>query len=50
MIPTSTCQVPDDLAGKLFALLDQLNDHDDVQRVYGNFEVSDAALEAYDQG
>ncbi|MFP4250055.1 MAG: YebC/PmpR family DNA-binding transcriptional regulator, partial [Armatimonadota bacterium] len=48
MIPTSTVQVPDELAGKLLGLLEDLDDHDDVQNVYSNFEISDEALAAYE--
>jgi len=48
MIPTNTLSVPDADAGKLLALLEELNDHDDVQQVYANFEISDEALEKYD--
>jgi len=48
MIPTSTVQVPDELAGKLLRLLEDLDDHDDVQNVYSNFEISDEALAAYE--
>lgn len=44
MIPTTTTPVPDDQAGKLFSLLEDLEDHDDVQKVYAAFEVSDEAL------
>jgi YebC/PmpR family DNA-binding regulatory protein len=48
MIPTSTVQVPDEVSGKLLGLLEDLDDHDDVQNVYSNFEISDAALAAYE--
>jgi len=48
MIPTSTTPVEDSEAGKLLSLLEELNDHDDVQKVYANFDISDEALEAYD--
>ena len=35
----------DDLAGeKLLKMIDLLNDNDDVQNVYANFEVSDALV------
>ena len=46
MVPTTTMRVPDDQAAKLLALLEELDDHDDVQKVYANFEVSDEFLEA----
>ncbi len=45
MIPTTTTQVPDDQAPKLLRLLDSLEEHEDVQHVYSNFEVSDAILD-----
>jgi len=35
----------DDVAGTLFKLLDQLEDLDDVQKVYANFEISDDVME-----
>ncbi len=46
MIPSTTTPVPDADAPKLLRLLDDLNDHDDVQQVFANFEISDEALEA----
>ncbi len=49
MIPASTVAVPDGEAGKLLGLLDTLEEHDDVQQVFGNFEISDEALEAHYQ-
>ncbi|MBC7288988.1 MAG: YebC/PmpR family DNA-binding transcriptional regulator [Armatimonadetes bacterium] len=45
MMPTTTTQVPDEEAPKLLRLLDMLEDHDDVQHVYSNFEVSDEILD-----
>jgi YebC/PmpR family DNA-binding regulatory protein len=47
MIPNMTVPVPDDEAGQLLGLLDALEEHDDVQQVFGNFELSDEALEAH---
>ena len=32
-------------AGTLFKLIDVLDDDDDVQAVWGNYEVSDAVME-----
>jgi transcriptional/translational regulatory protein YebC/TACO1 len=46
MLPTTTVPVSDANAPRLLKLLEELNDNDDVQQVYANFEVSDAALEA----
>ena len=47
MLPTTATPVSDADAPKLIKLLDALNDNDDVQTVYSNFEISDAALEAW---
>lgn len=48
MIPTSTVEVPDADAQKLLNLLEDLDEHDDVQRVYANFDISDEALAQYE--
>ncbi len=45
MVPKTTTPVPDDQANKVLRLLDELNDHDDVQHVFSNFEISDEILE-----
>jgi YebC/PmpR family DNA-binding regulatory protein len=45
MIPTTTKEVADDDAPKVLKLLDDINDNDDVQQVFANFEISDEALE-----
>ncbi|WP_322514330.1 YebC/PmpR family DNA-binding transcriptional regulator [Rhodopseudomonas palustris] len=42
--PQNTVAVDDETGEKLFKLMDHLNDHDDVQNVYANFEVSDALM------
>jgi YebC/PmpR family DNA-binding regulatory protein len=42
--PQNTVPVDDDKGEKLFKLMEMLNDHDDVQNVYANFEVSDALM------
>jgi YebC/PmpR family DNA-binding regulatory protein len=42
--PQSTVKVNDEQGEKLLRLLETLNDHDDVQNVYANFEVSDALM------
>jgi YebC/PmpR family DNA-binding regulatory protein len=42
--PQNTVAVDDETGEKLFKLMDLLNDHDDVQNVYANFEVSDALM------
>jgi YebC/PmpR family DNA-binding regulatory protein len=42
--PQNTVDVDDEAAEKLIRLVESLEDHDDVQNVFVNFEVSDAAL------
>lgn len=39
----------DEVAGKLLKLLDHLEDLDDVQKVYANFEISDEVMEKLSQ-
>ena len=43
--PQNTVAVDDEQGEKLLKLLDNLNDQDDVQNVYANFEVSDALVQ-----
>lgn len=43
--PKNTVAIDDDKGEKLINLLDALNEHDDVQNVYANFEVSDALVQ-----
>ena len=42
--PQNTVPVDDEQGEKVLKLIDALNDHDDVQNVYANFEVSDALV------
>jgi YebC/PmpR family DNA-binding regulatory protein len=42
--PHNTVPVDDETGEKLLKLIDLLNEHDDVQNVYANFEMSDALL------
>ena len=42
--PQNTIAVDDDTGEKLLKLMDLLNEHDDVQNVFANFEVSDALM------
>ncbi len=42
--PQNTIAVDDETGEKLLKLMDLLNEHDDVQHVYANFEVSDALM------
>jgi transcriptional/translational regulatory protein YebC/TACO1 len=43
--PQNTVPVNDEQGEKLFKLIETLNEHDDVQNVYANFEVSDALMQ-----
>ena len=47
MIPTSTISLDDKTAKQTLKLLDQLEDLDDVQKVYSNADFSDSVLEEY---
>jgi YebC/PmpR family DNA-binding regulatory protein len=42
--PQNTVAVDDEEGEKVLKLIDSLNEHDDVQNVYANFEVSDALV------
>ncbi|MGZ8391113.1 MAG: YebC/PmpR family DNA-binding transcriptional regulator [Rhodoplanes sp.] len=42
--PQNTVPVGDEEGERLLRLIETLNDHDDVQNVYANFEVSDALI------
>jgi YebC/PmpR family DNA-binding regulatory protein len=42
--PQNTVAVDDETGEKLLKLIDLLNEHDDVQNVFANFEVSDALV------
>jgi YebC/PmpR family DNA-binding regulatory protein len=43
--PQNTVSVDDEQGEKLLRLIETLNEHDDVQNVYANFEVSDALVQ-----
>jgi len=43
--PQNTISVDDEQGEKVLKLIDSLNEHDDVQNVYANFEVSDALVQ-----
>ncbi|HEX2537999.1 MAG TPA: YebC/PmpR family DNA-binding transcriptional regulator [Pseudolabrys sp.] len=43
--PQNTVAVDDDAGEKILKLMDALDDNDDVQNVYANFEVSDALVQ-----
>jgi transcriptional/translational regulatory protein YebC/TACO1 len=42
--PQNTIMVDDESGEKLIRLVDTLEDNDDVQKVYANFEISDALM------
>ena len=42
--PQNTVTVDDETGEKLLKLVDLLSEHDDVQNVFANFEVSDALM------
>jgi transcriptional/translational regulatory protein YebC/TACO1 len=42
--PQNTVAVDDEQGEKVLRLIENLNDHEDVQNVYANFEVSDALV------
>jgi YebC/PmpR family DNA-binding regulatory protein len=48
LVPTMTVPVDEDAARKVFKLIDALEDLDDVQNVYANFDVSDEIMAAID--
>jgi YebC/PmpR family DNA-binding regulatory protein len=43
--PQNTIAIDDEKGEKLLKLIETLNEHDDVQNVYANFEVSDALVQ-----
>jgi YebC/PmpR family DNA-binding regulatory protein len=42
--PQNTIPIDDEKGEKMFKLMELLNEHDDVQHVYANFEMSDALM------
>jgi YebC/PmpR family DNA-binding regulatory protein len=48
LVPTMTVPVDEEAARKVFRLIDVLEDCDDVQNIYANFDVSDEVLAALD--
>jgi YebC/PmpR family DNA-binding regulatory protein len=48
MVPTTTVEVEDESEAKrVLHLMEALEDHDDVQNVYSNFDIPDAVLATY---
>lgn len=50
MVPSSTIRVTGNDAKQLLALIDALEEHDDVQQVYANFDIPDEILEQLASG
>ena len=48
LVPTMTVPVDEDAARKVFKLIDVLEDCDDVQNIYANFDVSDEVMAKID--
>ena len=44
-MPSVSVELDEEAAGKVFRLIDALEDCDDVQNVYANYDVSDEVLE-----
>jgi YebC/PmpR family DNA-binding regulatory protein len=47
-VPSMNVELDKDSAGKVFRLVEALEDLDDVQNVFGNFDVSDEVMESLD--
>jgi len=48
LVPTMTVPIDEDAARKVFKLIDVLEDCDDVQNIYANFDVSDDIMAKID--
>jgi transcriptional/translational regulatory protein YebC/TACO1 len=44
MIPSTTVAVEGKAAEQMLRMMDQLEDHDDVQNVFANFDIPDSVL------
>ncbi|OYD10007.1 YebC/PmpR family DNA-binding transcriptional regulator [Paludifilum halophilum] len=49
MLPSNTVDLTGEDVPKMLALMESLEDHDDVQNVYANFDMDDRELENYDR-
>jgi len=45
MLPKTTVKLEGKEVGQMLRMMDQLEDHDDIQNVYANFDISDEALQ-----
>jgi len=50
MIPENTIKVDGKDAETLFKLIEGLEDHDDIQHVYGNFDIDESVLASFNAG
>ena len=50
MLPSSTVRVEGDTAKQVLSLMEELEENEDVQAVYGNFDIPDEVLEKISQG
>ncbi|NQU73219.1 MAG: YebC/PmpR family DNA-binding transcriptional regulator [Candidatus Omnitrophica bacterium] len=50
MVPKNTIKIVGEDARKVLALVDALQDHDDVQNVYANFDIPDDILKKLEEG
>jgi transcriptional/translational regulatory protein YebC/TACO1 len=46
MVPKTTVSVEGKQAQQVLSLIEALEDHDDVQEVYANFDIADELLES----
>jgi len=47
MVPQNTVDITDEkTAGQILTLLERLEDHDDVQNVYANFDIPEDIMES----
>lgn len=49
-VADNTVKVEGETAGKVLKIIEILDDHDDVQHVYSNFEMSDEDMQKYGGG
>ncbi len=45
MLPKNEVNIGEDKASQVLSLMDELEDHDDVQKVYSNFNIPDSVME-----
>ena len=45
MIPKDVVKLDEETAGKILKLMDTLDDHDDAQKVYANFDIPDEIMD-----